>query len=326
MQKDLFDWILTDEKNVFRNKKTNELIFSLAAKRGNKAYTAKKNQKLNEILAAVADGQFDTPVPGMRSDNYRLTKVLLATLTFSHKRYTPEQAWGLLRASDLDDHKFEHGVLNKFGANISSTFGSNGKLTCKEASSNGYPAPHVIIVLDKPVLVKRHIGKDGETSWRIADKHILTRIGKDAASRARSRIDVEAAIENNPIWTYGTLDVKGIVKEDRFKKFSNGFTYVFKYLIKTISIDKYPELAEQDTINESKNPSLRTMMFTHMGNKCFRTRDIVFGKAFKDRIGLLPEDKEEVESEWERIKTMPAWLADLYVKEMENKKKGADTG
>ena len=49
---------------------------------------------------------------------------------------------------------------------------------------------------------------------------------------------------------------------------------------------------------------MRTMLFTHMGNKCFRTRDVSFGKGFKDRIGLLPEPKTEEASPWKRVKTI----------------------
>lgn len=99
-------------------------------------------------------------------------------------------------------------MLNKFGANISSIFGPNGKLTCKEADSSGYPAPHVIIILDRPVLVKRHNDKDGTISWRLTNDHVLRRVGKDERSRRRSRDDVEVATQENPIWTHGLMDIK----------------------------------------------------------------------------------------------------------------------
>jgi len=311
LQKELLDWILTDNKNVFRDKRTDQLIYALASKRGNAAYAAKKGEILNEIIEAVSKNEFDEPVEGLRDTRFRHTKVLLITLTFSRSRYTAEEAWSMLRSNSLDELDFDHGVLNKFGANISSIFGPNGKLTCKEADSKGYPAPHVIVILDKPVLVKRHNDKDGTISWRLANDHILKRVGKDDASRKMSRTDVEASTLANPIWTHGIMDIKGVVKNDRIGRFSNGFTYVFKYLVKTISIKKYPELESKDTISDIDNKSMRTMMFTHLGNKCFRTRDIVFGKAFKDRIGLLPKESTVSESPWERIKTIPAWLAEM---------------
>lgn len=54
---------------------------------------------------------------------------------------------------------------------------------------------------------------------------------------------------------------QGVIKNDRFGKFSNGFTYVFKYLIKTISISRYPELSDTDTISDIGNKSTRTMLY-----------------------------------------------------------------
>lgn len=311
LQKELLDWMLTDEKNMFRNKQTQQLVFALVAKRGNAAYAAKKGERLNEIIDAISQREFDTAVPGLRDSKYRYTRMLLVTLTFSPTRYTTEQAWAMLRSTPLEDVDFECGALNRFGANISSIFGSNGKLTCKEANSKGYPAPHVIIVLDRPVLVKRHNDKDGTISWRLANDRVLRRVGKDDESRRRSREDVEAAIRENPIWTHGTMDIKGVIKNEKFGKFSNGFTYVFKYLIKTVSINRYPELSDADTIEDLDNKSTRTMLYTHLGNKCFRTRDIVFGKAFKDRVGLLRRTPSDEEPIWERIRTIPAWLADI---------------
>ena len=317
IQKELLDWMLTDEVNVFRNRQTDQVVYALAAKRGNPAYAAKKGEVLNQVIDAVSKKEFDTAVPGLRDSRFRYTRLLLVTLTFSHTRYTAEEAWSLLRSSPLDI-EIEYGALNNFGANISSIFGSNGKLTCKEADGNGYPAPHIIILLDRPVLVKKHNNKDGTTSWRLANDHVLKRVGKDDTSRRRSRENTEAATLENPIWTHGIMDIKGIVKNERFGRFSNGFTYVFKYLIKTVSIKRYAELADTDSIKDLKDRSVRTMMYTHLGNKCFRTRDIVIGRAFKDRIGLLrrpkpckvPEGSERPEPEWKRIRTIPKWILD----------------
>jgi len=322
IQKELLDWILTDNCNVFRNKQTGELVYALAAKRGNPLYAAKKGETLNRILAAIANRELDYAHPKLRESKYRYTHVLLVTVTFDPKRYTKERTWSLLRSNQIEDFNFEHGVLNKFGANISSIFGLNGKITCKESNSSGYPAPHIIIVLDKPVLVERHIDKDGSISWRLVNDQILKRVGKDKHSRRMSRLDVEQAILNNPIWTHGTMDIKGVVKKDRFKKFSNGFTYLFKYLIKTVSIERYPELMDMESIGDSDNKSVRTMIYTHLGNKCFRTRDIVFGKAFKDRIGLLPVERTKSELEWERVKTIPKWVVDI----LESEKPSSDNG
>ncbi|MBR4244800.1 MAG: hypothetical protein IKQ14_05380, partial [Candidatus Methanomethylophilaceae archaeon] len=57
----------------------------------------------------------------------------------------------------------------------------------------------------------------------------------------------------------------------------------------------------------------RTMLFTHLGNKCFRTRDISFGKGFKDRIGLLPDQKSDEPSPWKRIRTLTGYEQDFII-------------
>jgi hypothetical protein len=53
------------------------------------------------------------------------------------------------------------------------------------------------------------------------------------------------------------------------------------------------------------------MLFTHLGNKCFRTRDVSFRKGFKDRIGMLPEEKPEGTVLWKRIRTVPGYEYNL---------------
>lgn len=55
-------------------------------------------------------------------------------------------------------------------------------------------------------------------------------------------------------------------------------------------------------INSVKDKDKRTMLFTHLGNKCFRTRDVSFGKGFKDRIGMLPEEKPSEATKWKRVR------------------------
>ena len=42
----------------------------------------------------------------------------------------------------------------------------------------------------------------------------------------------------------------------------------------------------------------------NLGNKCFRTRDVSFGKGFKDRIGMLPEEKPSEATKWKRVRTV----------------------
>ncbi len=56
------------------------------------------------------------------------------------------------------------------------------------------------------------------------------------------------------------------------------------------------------------------MLYTHLANKCFRTRDISFGKKFKERVGLLPTTKDSGESLWRRLRTIPGFVHDDIIK------------
>ena len=51
------------------------------------------------------------------------------------------------------------------------------------------------------------------------------------------------------------------------------------------------------TIKDCKDHNLLVALHTHMCNKCFRNRDITYGKGFKERIGLLREIQEEKDRE-----------------------------
>lgn len=57
-------------------------------------------------------------------------------------------------------------------------------------------------------------------------------------------------------------------------------------------------------------------MFTHLGNKCFRTRDVTLGKGFKERIGLLPKIVTKVKSQWVRIRTIPDYIHEYWLEKM----------
>ena len=53
-------------------------------------------------------------------------------------------------------------------------------------------------------------------------------------------------------------------------------------------------------------------MFTHLGNKCFRTRDITFSKKFVAALGGLDEKAEPVSGghRWKRIRSVPAFIVE----------------
>ena len=287
------------------NLETGETIYAQSAKRGDVVYATRKTKKRDAVKNAIEGKIFDYPVKGFR--NRRMTRLLLCTVNFDRSKFTCEEAWAALRSTPIEGLDYTFNVINKLNANISKIFGKHGTLTSKEAQSSGYPAPHMIFILDEPVMVERHVGKDNKVSWRLCDQKILNRVGKGSIMRRLARTDYRMAIKKNPIWKYGFIDFEGIVSEEGSRSGKDAITYPFKYLVKCLTQDGKNSIKDVPDINLVKDKDKRTMLFTHLGNKCFRTRDVSFGKGFKDRIGMLPEAKKEGPSEWKRIRTLTGY-------------------
>ena len=298
LQSAFLDCLESEDYNVFLNTESGEKIYALSCKRGNVVYATRKTIKKNELLKAAEGRAFDWPVPGFR--NRRMTRLLFVTLSFDHEQFSMEEAWAALRAKPIEGRDCKYNVINSLDANFRKIFGPHGKLVCKEAQKSGYPAPHMILLLDNPVMVEQVSTREG-MSWRICNQRILNRIGKGPLMRKLSFKDHRKAISMNPIWKHGFIDVKGIVKLESEGRRRNALTYPFKYLTKCLIEDNDSKISAIKTINEISDKDLRTTLFTHLGNKCFRTRDISFGKGFKDRIGLLPEESVSEGSCWKHM-------------------------
>lgn len=279
----------------FYNRDTHEFYYPPVAKRGNLQYAIKKGAARDEIIEAMSRIQFDEPVPGFR--NLRRTRLLFVTLTFDPRKFTPEGAWAALKSTRPEDMENLFNLINGFASNISKIFGTNGKLVSKEAQANGYPAPHLLIVLDTPVLVRRKKVKDDIIKWYIEDPAILKRLGKDEESRKMAREDYRAAIDSNPVWKHGFFDIEGVVSGQSFNGRKNVCAYLFKYISKCLTKDNCHSTSSLRTIKECKDHKLLVTLYTHMCNKCFRNRDITYGMGFKQRIGMLLEKQESEEKE-----------------------------
>ena len=312
LQGTTMDWLESKDYNHFKNLKDGTDIFSLVCKRGNKVYATRKSIKMDEMIKLLNNGNFDYPIGS--SGQYRMTRVVFITVTFDEKQYTKEAAWASLRSTSIEDAEHTHEIINKFDANLSKIFGKHGKLVCKEAQENGYPVPHMLLILDRFIRVKLHKGPNGY-SWRIDDPQILRRLGKDPQSRKLTFKDHEKAIRTNPVWKHGFFDIQGIVKGTELKKHKNAFTYLFKYLIKCPDVEKYPDLKKMKCFDDSIDKGLKTTLYTHLGNKCFRTRDISFGKGFKERLGLLSSKTSTDNSNqiWKRLRTIPEFIYNSIV-------------
>ena len=307
LQRSFIKWVKKEEVSEFYNLRTAEMIYIPVPKRGNMAYVMNKASRRNEMIKAISDKVFDWPDPC--NPALRWTRMLFVTVTFDPKRFTQEEAWASIKSTGSRERHHLYGEINRLDANLSKIFGPHGKLLCKEAQSNGYPAPHMILVLDEPIQVRMINGKRG-VKWVPVDETILRRIGTDPESRALCETDYSAGIDANPIWKNGFIDFEGIVSESRFRGRRSVVSYPFKYLTKCLTRDDAFSASDIECIDDVKDPKLRTALYTHYCNKCFRNRDITYGKGFRDRIGLLPPKKKEVvldengksvKSDWIRI-------------------------
>ena len=299
---------------VFQDKKTGEKVYSPVCRRGNRQYAMKKARQRDLFLEAFRTKELDRQVGS--NPNIRETCALLITVTFDKKRYTIEEAWGMLSSTEIPGSDLKTGVLNNLTANLRDIFGPLCKITVKEAQEDGYPAPHLIVLLDNPTTVRLHRGKGGQ-SWRISDPRTLRRIGKDPALRRLSRIRHADAISLNPIWKYGFLDVQGIVKGYRFKNRKDAVSYAYKYLTKSLTDDHGRALEGLDSISECGTKSLRISLWGHLCNKSYGLRDITYGRKVKEFLGMLPaenvDEDDTAESRWTFMRTIPSFVYEKIV-------------
>lgn len=156
-QKRFLNWVRDDPMVAFRNMETNEIVYSPVCRRRNRQYARKKARQRDEFLKALDNKVLNYPAGN--NPNYRMTYALFMTLTFDKKRYTRGELWGSLSSTEIEGSNLKTGALNNLCANLQDIFGNLCKIIVKEAQEDSYPAPHIIILLKKPVLVKLHKGK-----------------------------------------------------------------------------------------------------------------------------------------------------------------------
>lgn len=249
-----FAWLSTDVELTYENSQTGESVKAISPKRGNKQFARKKWKKVQAINEGMKGLQFDFDIPNHRGI-YKNCNLILITLTFSHD-ISMEKAWYLISSRG--------GELNKFRANLTKILGSKATINVKEAQSNGYPAPHILVLLDKPVKAKKHYGKGGR-SWRLESEEVRKRI-KD-------------------VWTWGHSDIEAVVSSSsgRYKGYRSPVSYLSKYLTKHMDLTKNRELFNARSIKDIP-VKMRTPVYTHVWNKILRSRDFYISKAFKERL------------------------------------------
>lgn len=259
------DWMQTDNELHFINEETGEDLRVQAPKRGNQTYARRKYRSMKKVVDGMDKLDFDFQAVG-RPGLFRHTHLLLITLTFDPSKVSKERAWYLCSTRG--------GALNLFRANLTNKLGSKASITVKEAQESGYPAPHILIMLDRPVRAIRHVGrKDHTISWRLQDPEVL----RDVKEK----------------WSHGFMDVEAVVRRgSKFKGYSSPVMYLAKYLVKGMNVEKYPELRTAKSMKDVHGKKLRIALNTHFWNKLFRMRDIYISKAFKERLNMIREAKK----------------------------------
>ncbi len=228
------------------NNETGEFTEVLSPKRGNPAYAKNKRKKASEIHHGLKKLDWDYPVPHARN-LVRDTHLLLITLTFDQKATTKEEAWRLLTARGK--------ALNRFSANISKILGTKATWKVKEATKSGYPAPHILVMLDNPVRAFRY-----KMKWRMQSDRVLDRLRR--------------------AWPYGFIDVRAVISS-KVGKYGVVY-YMMKYLTKTVGV----KCRNSDSSDSIQWQEERAAILTHVWNKVFRCRDVL-SKAFKQRLNAV---------------------------------------
>jgi len=238
IKEQFIDYVSDDRYSVLYNPVEDKHIFPLAPKRGNKSYAYKQYKKFKPIMKAFEERSFSASVNN-RSVKH-LTSALLVTFTFDHKQWSIPDAWQSVTSA-----------VNSFKSYLTKTLKiSYGSFLSKEGTKSGYPAPHLIILLDNTVPAFKHKGK-----WRVQSKKLVDDL-KEAWSRySRSSFcDIQAVID-------GKVGKR------------NAMSYVLKYATKTVSLDL-------------ENPD-DTAIYTHAFQKLYNLRNQV-SKDFLQRIEYAP--------------------------------------
>lgn len=219
------DWLETASIVYTKDLATGDVQKRLSPKRGNLAYSRKKRSQLNEYEQLMKGLEFDRSVSNSRV--HKDCHMLL--VTFTYERSTPiENAWGCLTddlkkariyikrrlEEDLNGMtKREYGKRKRRGKSLEELQTiSIRSMTAKEGQKDGYPAPHMILILDHPIRCIRHTSKKEGVKW-IVQNQVLWKAIKDS-------------------WPHGHSDIRGIVKNKVGKRSAVG--YVMKYLTKAV--------------------------------------------------------------------------------------------
>lgn len=256
------EWKSTDVVLTFA--KGEEEIEVIGSKRGNRPYAIKKWRKLKQLNAGMDRLKWDHEIPKSRKHVKRKTHLLFITPTFARDR-SIQEAWRLCTSRGQ--------AMNIFSAKLYKILGNKATFKVKEAQSSGYPAPHILCIIDRPVTAFKH-----KNHWRVQNRQIVEQI---KAAWPYGHCDIQACVD-------GKVEGRGVM------------SYIMKYQTKTVDVDwlspKQLNIAE----------------LTHSWNKIYGMRDVI-SKQFMQRLNTLhvPPVEDTGPSGWEL--TTIEYRADLIL-------------
>jgi hypothetical protein len=247
---DTLKW-MDDASVVYLRGLDGESVGVLASKRGNYAFASRYKKKFRALDKIMMGFEWSRPLSNHSDD--QLCFALLITPTFDRTDLTIQEAWESL-TSEIAKLRY---VLGR------DLWASVASITVKEGTKSGYPAPHILIIFDRPILCYRHVSTHkshpGRVTYRIKNERLWLKL--------KSR------------WHHGHVDIQGVVQGDVVDLDHNTVMsapkYLFKYLIKAVQVDGTAPI-------ESNIP-----LTTTAWQKLFRLRPIHVSKSFKVRFGRL---------------------------------------
>ena len=253
---DFLAWQLDASITILRNMKTGEKVRHLAPKRGNKAHAAKYRKKLYDIEIGLNELKLDWP-KAIGRDKYWMCRALLITLTYDHKKISCQDAWRDI-SKEIAKFKIKLKRVMQFHSLVT--------IAVKEGTTSGYPAPHIMVIMDIPVTCKKRYSPYAKKNlYRINCDKLYYGVHEDGANDKKGMVDC---------WPHGFIDVQGIVNNSVLdgKEKRSAASYLFKYLTKAIDVGSA----------ETETKSLGVS--THAYQKLFHLRPLHICKKLKLEI------------------------------------------
>jgi len=245
---EFFNWHSQESVTTLKNMDGESVSFQ-APRRGNYTF-AKEKKKLRKYIENGLKGlKLWWPIGGRSKLFY--THLLMLTVTFTRLNHVGD---------DLEkqtDWQYCTKEVSKLRSKIARALGvSIASVTVKEGCLDGYPAPHILIMFDRPVLIYRHVSKSGKVSYRLQNGQLLKTIKK--------------------YWKNGFVDIEGVAGGAEPVK------YVLKYMTKGLSKDLMERYQKYGIDGIRKNEM--TFVKTHAYQKLFRLRPVHVSAQFKARL------------------------------------------